>query len=283
MMQAESSEFIIECRREGCPRAIHLRLFDVNDEAGQPIGRGLLLRDVTRERELDAFKTTLLAAVGHEVRTPLAAIKGYASTLLQQDVRWPPEDQRHFLQIISSEADRLTQLVNNLLDLSRQEAGLLQLNCAPVSVQDIIAGTIERLSSSDATIDMRISADLPLVNIDRGRIEVVIHNLVANALLYGASEVCITAESRDDMITIAVADNGPGIAPDELPHVFERFYRAPRGRQQHSSGTGLGLTICKAFVEAHGGQIQAQSSAQGTTISFSLPLASSVVIAGHER
>ncbi|HLI87968.1 MAG TPA: ATP-binding protein [Ktedonobacteraceae bacterium] len=283
MMQAESSEFIIECRREGSPRAIHLRLFDVNDEAGQPIGRGLLLRDVTRERELDAFKTTLLAAVGHEVRTPLAAIKGYASTLLQQDVRWPPEDQRHFLQIISSEADRLTQLVNNLLDLSRQEAGLLQLNCAPVSVQDIIAGTIERLSSSDATIDMRISADLPLVNIDRGRIEVVIHNLVANALLYGASEVCITAESRDDMITIAVADNGPGIAPDELPHVFERFYRAPRGRQQHSSGTGLGLTICKAFVEAHGGQIQAQSSAQGTTISFSLPLASSVVIAGHER
>jgi len=276
---AEVTELVVEIRRDGRRRAIHLRLFDVADESGRAIGRGLLLRDVTRERELEEFKTTLLAAVGHEVRTPLAAIKGYASTLLQQDVTWPLADQRHFLQTISGEADRLGQLVSNLLDLSRQEAGLLLLNRGPVRIQELVAKTIERLSHPDVTISLHIPDDLPLVNVDSGRIEVVLHNLVANALGYGEGEVRITAERRGDGIVVSVSDNGPGIAPDELPHVFERFYRARHGRQQHSGGTGLGLTICKAFIEAHGGVIWAESSMRGASISFSLPLVSPAVAA----
>jgi PAS domain S-box-containing protein len=271
---AETTESVVEVRRDGRRRAIHLRQFDVNDESGRAIGRGLLLRDVTREREVDEFKTTLLAAVGHEVRTPLAAIKGHASTLLQEDVTWPLADQRHFLQTISGEADRLAQLVSNLLDLSRQEAGLLLLNHTPTRVQDLVAKTIKRLDHLGTVIVVQIPADLPLVNVDSGRIEVVLHNLVANALVYGEGEVRITAERRDDGIVVSVSDNGPGIAPDELPHVFERFYRARHGRQQRSGGTGLGLAICKAFIEAHGGVIWAESSGRGTTFSFSLPLVS---------
>ena len=269
---AKAMEEVIEIRRDGRRRAIHLRLFDVRDESGRAIGRGLLLRDVTRERELDEFKTTLLAAVGHEVRTPLAAIKGYASTLLQEDVIWSLADQRHFLQTISSEADRLAQLVSNLLDLSRQEAGLLLLKRAPTKVQNLVAKIIEQLSSPGITISAQIPDELPLVNIDSGRIEVVLHNLVTNALVYGAGEVRITAERRDDTVIVSALDNGPGIDPDELSHVFERFYRARHGRQHHSGGTGLGLAICKAFIEAHGGTIWAESSMHGTTISFSLPL-----------
>ncbi len=274
---AEATEVVVEIRRDGRRRAIHLRLFDVDDESGRAIGRGMLLRDVTRERELDEFKTTLLAAVGHELRTPLAAIKGHASTLLQEDVTWSVSDQRHFLQTISSEADRLAQLVSNLLDLSRQEAGLLLLNRGPARVQDLVGKTIERLSHPDAMLSVHIPDELPLVNVDSARIEVVLHNLVSNALVYGEGEVRITAERRDDGMVVAVSDNGPGIARDELPHVFERFYRAQRGRQQHSGGTGLGLAICKAFVEAHGSVIWAESSVQGTTISFSLPLVSPTV------
>src|SRR6266700_2659394 len=270
---AKAMEEVIEIRRDGRRRAIHLRLFDVRDESGRAIGRGLLLRDVTRERELDEFKTTLLAAVGHEVRTPLAAIKGYASTLLQEDITWPLADQRHFLQTISSESDRLAQLVSNLLDLSRQEAGLLLLKRVPTRIQNLVAKTIERLNHSGVTISVQLPDDLPLVNIDSGRIEVVLHNLVANALVYGEGEVHITAEKREDAIIVAVSDNGPGIDPDELPHVFERFYRARHGRQQRSGGTGLGLAICKAFIEAHGGIIWIESNMHGTTISFSLPLA----------
>ncbi|HJT58289.1 MAG TPA: ATP-binding protein, partial [Ktedonobacteraceae bacterium] len=255
--------------------------FDVRDEFGQAIGRGLLLRDVTRERELDEFKTTLLAAVGHEVRTPLAAIKGYASTLLQEDVTWPLTDQRHFLQTISSEADRLAQLVSNLLDLSRQEAGLLLLKRAPISIQDLVLSVIEQLSSPNITISTQIPDDLPLVNIDGARIEVVLHNLVANALLYGAGVVRITAGRLDDAVIVSVSDNGPGIVPDDVPHIFERFYRARHGRQQHSTGTGLGLAICKAFIEAHGGSIWAESSMQGASISFSLPFVPSSTMAGN--
>ncbi len=271
-LAAEGAECVVEIKQNDSRRAIHLRQFDVDDVSGQAIGRGLLLRDVTREREIDEFKTTLLAAVGHELRTPLAAIKGHASTLLQEDVSWSLADQRHFLQTISGEADRLALLVSNLLDLARQEAGLLLLKRAPARVQDLVAKIVERTSPGIA-ISLTIPADLPPVHMDSARVEVVLRNLVANALLYGGSEVCIAAERRDEFIVISVADNGPGIAADELPHVFDRFYR---GRQQHSGGTGLGLTISKAFIEAHGGHIWVESGDRGTTISFSLPLAPTV-------
>src|SRR5260370_20812102 len=120
------------------------------------MGRGLLLRDITRERELDQFKTPLLGAVGHELRTPLATIKGYASTLLQDDVTWSIDDQRTFLHTISSEADRLAQLVSNLLDLSRLEAGLLLLRRTPCRLADLVDGAGCRLPASapDLAVDL---------------------------------------------------------------------------------------------------------------------------------
>lgn len=274
---ADVTEAVVEIQRAERHRAIHLRLFDVKDESGQAIGRGLLLRDVTRERELDELKTTLLAAVGHELRTPLAAIKGHASTLLQEDVTWSHADQRHFLSTISGEADRLAQLVSNLLDLSRQEAGLLLLNRGPARLQDLVDKVVERAERPGVRISSLIPADLPLVDIDSARIEVALRNLVANALVYGDGEVRITARKQEDLVMVSVSDDGPGIDQDELPHIFERFYRARHGRQKHSGGTGLGLTICRAFVEAHGTTIWAESDGQCTTISFSLPCVSSEV------
>lgn len=270
---AEIPTMLVEIAHSGLRKVLHVRPFDVYDECKQSIGRGLLLRDVTREHELDQFKTTLLAAVGHELRTPLTAIKGYASTLLQEDVTWSLADQRHFLQIISDEADRLAQLVSNLLDLSRQEAGLLSLNREPVNVQYLVVKTLERLPHSNGIVTVHIPEHMPLVYVDAARIEVVLHNLIANALAYGNDEIHITARSNGTEVIVSVSDNGPGIARDELPHVFERFYRAHHGRQQRSGGTGLGLTICKAFVEAHECDVWIEeSAAQGTTISFTLPL-----------
>jgi len=263
---------VIQIRGYDRRRAIHLRLFDVGDESGRVIGRGLLLRDVTRERELDDFKSALLAAVGHELRTPLAAIKGHASTLLQEDVTWPQADQQHFLQTISNEADRLAQLVSNLLDLSRQEAGLLLLKRSPTSVQEMVAQVVARLQRPGVRLSYAIPDDLPLVEVDSARLDVVLHNLLTNALTYGENEAQVTAFRRDAMVVVAVTDNGPGVAPDELPHLFERFYRTQHAREHHSGGAGLGLAICKAFVEAHGGAIWAEASAQGTTIAFTLPL-----------
>lgn len=264
-------ELVVIIKRDGQQQAVHLRLFDVEDEVGHAIGRGLLLRDITREYELNEFKTTLLAAVGHELRTPLAAIKGHASTLLQDDVTWPQVDQHHFLRTISSEADRLAQLVSNLLDLSRQEAGLLLLNHASVNFQQLVLKTVAQLQRPGIVIASDIPDELLLVDIDRARIEVVLHNLLANALLYGDGEAYISAKIQRNELIVSVSDNGAGIDSDEVPHVFERFYRARHGRRQHSGGTGLGLTICKAFIEAHKGTIWVESNEQGTTFSFSLP------------
>jgi signal transduction histidine kinase len=274
---ATSTEWVVEIKQNGRRCAIHLRQFDVGDVSGRTIGRGLLLRDVTREREIDEFKTTLLAAVGHELRTPLAVIKGHASTLLQEDVSWSLADQHHFLQTISDEADRLAQLVSNLLDLSRQEAGLLLLKRVPVRVQDLVTKVVEHSNHPGAVLSLVIPPDLPLINVDSARIEIVLHNLVTNALIYGEGKICIAAERRDERVVISVADNGPGIEPDELPHVFERFYRARHGHQKRSGGIGLGLAICKAFIEAHGGEIWAENNVHGATIAFSLPLVPPIV------
>ena len=197
MAAKTDSEVVIEVKRGGKRCAIHLRQFNVGDVAGRAVGRGLLLRDVTREHEIDEFKSTLLAAVGHELRTPLAAIKGYASTLLQQDVEWAPEDQHYFLQTISSEADRLARLVRNLLDLSRQEAGLLLLNRSPVKLQDLVTKLIERQAQSGSQISVQLPADLPPVHIDSARIEVVLQNLIANALAYANDTVIADKTIRE--------------------------------------------------------------------------------------
>ena len=250
--------------------AIQLRVFDVRDEAGAIIGRGLLLRDVTRE--VDQFKTSLLTAVGHELRTPLAVIKMHASTLLQEDVVWSPTEQRQFVGEISDEADRLAQLVSNLLDLSRLEAGLLQIARVPCRLDQLVARMMRRLPEPIPNLTVAISPDLPLLEVDEPRIEVVLRNLLSNAQAYGNGAVRIATAQDGSTIVVRVSDDGPAIAPEELPHLFERFYRAARGQQRRSGGIGLGLAICKAFVEAHGGRIWAESDEQGTSFAFSLPI-----------
>lgn len=253
-----------------------VRLFEVRDEEDQAIGQGLLLRDITREQEVDQFKSTLLAAVGHELRTPLAAIKGHASTLLQDDVTWKAEDQRHFLRTISEEADRMAQMISNLLDLSRLEAGLLLLRRSPHNLADLAEEAARRLRVDESSIALDIAPDLPPVQVDAPRVEVVIRNLLANALAYADGPVRLRARREDSaMALVEVADSGPGIAEEDLPHVFERFYRASHGRHRSGNGAGLGLAICKAFVEAHGGRIWARNGSQGAVIAFTLPLAAS--------
>ncbi len=274
--QAESTArpvWLFETGAHPTGRAIQVQLFAVRDATDQAIGRGLLLRDVTQEHEIDRFKTSLLAAVGHEIRTPLAAIKGHASTLLQDDVRWSAAEQRHFLQTISSEADRLAQLVSNLLDLSRHEAGLLPLTRLPLRVADLVARAAERLTPPIPQLIVSLAPDLPAVAADGPRMEVVLVNLLANARVYGEGTVRVTGRTQEQVVLIQIQDDGSGLAPAEVAQVFERFYRAPSGQSRRPGGTGLGLAICKAFVEAHGGAIWAESGPTGTTISFTLPCA----------
>ncbi|NJN17190.1 MAG: GAF domain-containing protein [Oscillochloris sp.] len=250
---------------------IQLREFDVRADGGQMIGRGLLLRDVTTEHELDQFKTTLLGAVGHELRTPLAAIKGHASTLLQPDVRWSEADQRHFLRTINDEADRLTRLTRSLLDLARVDAGLLDLARESWRLTDLLTPVLHRHGTAAARVHLDIPAELPALHVDPQRIEVVLDNLIGNALRYGGDRIAVRAWCAAGQVHVCVADNGDAITPDELPYVFQRFYRSGRTSHRHTAGTGLGLAICRAFVEAHGGRIRAERSQDETIFHLTLP------------
>jgi len=224
-------------------------------------------------READASKNRFLAVLAHELRTPLAAIKGHASSLLQEDVVWSPDEQRQFVSEISDESDRLAQLVSNLLDLSRIESGLLQLARMPCRVAQLVTRVIRRLPEPIADLSVAISPNLPLLEVDEPRIEVVLHNLLSNAQAYGDGAIRVTAEQDRSAIVVRVSDNGPGIAPEELPHLFERFYR---GDAATAPGSGLGLAIASELADRMGGSIELDSRPGETVFTLLLPRADAV-------
>ena len=167
--------------------------FTVNDNTGLLIGHGQFLQDMTKEHEIDRMKSSLISTVSHELQTPLASIKGFATTLLAKDVEWGVESQREFLEIISSEADRLSELVNNLLDMSRIEAGSLTLKKTYCSYTDIVTKAIQLASPNPGNrINVEIPQGLPAVLIDPHRIEVVVRNLIENAVKYAKNDLPIT-------------------------------------------------------------------------------------------
>jgi len=257
------------------PRFFRLQVFEVTDLEGMPIGRGHILRDFTRNREIDRMKSSLISTVSHELRTPLAAIKGYATTLLAEDVEWDNDTQHEFLEIISKETDRLSKLVNDLLDMSRIESGNLNVNRSDCDLYELLNRAAQRAHpdpSSRLVID--ITSRIPPLYVDAQRIEAVLRNLIENAAKYAgdSSPITVSAEMQADSIIIRVKDEGPGI-PNEFGHnVFQSFYRLDQGLTRSAAGAGLGLAICKGFVNAHGGDIWLEPQSIGTCIAFSLPL-----------
>lgn len=259
-------------------RTIHLRLqvFDVNDAHDISIGQGIILKDVSADRELDRMKSSLIGTVSHELRTPLASIKGYATTLLAEDVEWDKASQREFLNIIVNESDRLTSLVNNLLDLNRLEAGSLRIMREPCDLEKIIDGAA-RTSNLQATNRLKVSIppNLPVLFADRQRLQTILRNLIENAVKYAGlqAEINIQVKKAEKAIVFRVRDDGPGIPPEESQRVFESFYRVGDSLHLLAAGTGLGLAICQGFVRAHGGEIWVEPQVKGASIAFSLPLA----------
>ncbi len=273
---SKKGERTVEVSQNHLDRTIHLRLevFNVNDEEGAPIGRGIFFHDITADRELDRMKSSLISTVSHELRTPLAAIKGYVSTMLADDVEWDRASQHEFLTIISDESDRLTNLVNNLLDLSRIEAGSLKLSQENCDIKETIhrAAKQARLSPGNK-FEVRLEAKLPRLYADPPRLESILRNLIENAIKYGGETAKIRVEvSRQDKdFLFRVMDDGPGIPESERQHIFESFYRVDASLARLTSGTGLGLAICQGLVHAHGGRIWAESQKQGACIAFTIP------------
>lgn len=265
-------------RRDGTGRTqdVRLRIFDVTDAEGRLIGRGQYWQDITRDKNLDRMKSALLSTVSHELRTPLSSIKGFATTLLAQDVQWDAAAQREFMQIISEEADRLAVLVSNLLDLSRLEGGALRIRRELHPLAAVIQQTAEREGRRlGARVQLHLPADLPAAWIDRPRLETVLRNLVENAAKYSPAEagVEVSAAQQNGQVVVRVRDFGPGVPLEQRQRVFERFYQVEGGGEQRIGGAGLGLAISRGFVEAHGGRIWVEDAGPGALFAFSLPLA----------
>ncbi len=258
-------------------RYLRLQVFDVTDAQGLRIGRGQFLRDVTARRELDRMKSSLISTVSHELRTPLAAIKGYASTLLAEDVEWDPLAQREFLEIISSETDRLSDLVDDLLDMSRIEAGNLTVSKVSSDLPELIARAAQRSHPLPGDrLDIILPPDLPNIFVDPQRIEVVLRNLIENATKYSeeGSPVRVLVAVRGADLLVRVEDEGPGIPIEHSDRIFDSFFRIQNGLVREAPGAGIGLAICQGFVRAHGGEIWIEPRPKGTCVAFSLPLES---------
>ena len=235
-------------------------------------------RKVAALRELDRMKTELLSTVSHELRTPLGSIKGYATTLLSSANKLRKGEQREFLEIIDSEADRLRELIENLLDMSRLEAGVLRIDRQPVRLRPTVRDVVRKvqLAAPQHQLDLDWPREDPLVNGDQRRLYQVIQNLLTNAVKYSPHGGCITllAETRGRELVVSIRDQGLGMPPAELDKIFDRFHRVQSVMASGIGGTGLGLAICKGLVEAHGGRIWADSEGEGkgSTFKFTLPL-----------
>lgn len=231
-------------------------------------------------KEADRMKSAFLATVSHELRTPLTSIKGFAETLLSEDVVWDEATRRDFLRTIVEEADKLRDLVNQLLDMAKLEAGALRLQRHPCDLSHIVDATLERLQPmlANRQTQVLLPPDLPLIDADHERVIDILRNLMENIIKYTRADAAITISARaaGEFVQVDVRDEGQGIPPETLPHLFDRFYR---GEHPDISGAGLGLAICRGLVEAHGGRIWAESEpGHGTTIHFTLPLAKTNVL-----
>jgi PAS domain S-box-containing protein len=255
---------------------LRIRIFNVTDSRNHTIGYGQIFQDITADHELDRLKSSLITTVSHELRTPLASIKGYTTTLLADDVEWDMQSQNEFLQIISDETDRLSGLVNDLLDLSRIEAGDIKVSRTECNFPELVQRAAERAQPKPGDrLRVDIPKDLPSLELDARRIEVVMRNLIENATKYAdsVSPIRVSANLDNGDLIVKVEDQGPGIPLEARERIFESFYRVEDDVKQTLPGFGLGLSICQGFIKAHGGEIWTEACDTGARIVFSLPVA----------
>lgn len=233
------------------------------------------VRDITRFREAEELKSTFISVVSHELKTPVALIKGYVSTLRREDASWDRDIVADSLAVIEEEADHLTELIENLLDASRLQAGALSINRSDVDMNILVRRTASRLSTQSEMHEIVVDfpEDFPIILADEDRLAQVLTNLISNAIKYSpkGGEIRVEGKVRPRQVIICVVDEGPGIAASDIPFIFDRFYRSADASRK-TKGAGLGLYLARAVVEAHGGRIWVDPKpGAGARICFSLP------------
>ncbi len=267
---------MVICARDGQRFAVAVTSTCLRSPRGEPTGGILNVRDLTRKRQQEEQRSTFISVISHELQTPIAIIKGYASTLARTDAKLDPAALRSRLKAIEEEADRLNKLVGNLLYASRIQANGLQMDIASLDLEYLIRSVVRRLRAKTPGVNIvvAIPPQLPTVVADRDRIEEVLQNLLDNAMKYSPrrAEIVVACYATGEEVIVSVRDFGMGIPVREQQQIFDRFQRASDSTVQSLPGAGLGLYICRAIIDAHGGRIWMESTLrEGSTFSFSLP------------
>ena len=254
----------------------------------QVVERKQAQKKMVEYEELDKLKNNLLSTVSHELRTPMAIIKGYSTMLLDYDQRLGPEEKRECLQSIDRATDRLTELVDRLLDVSRLEAGLLRLNKRPASISKLMEESVAeaKLRAPSNKIALKLPKRLPRLDVDARRIRQVVDNIIDNAIKYSekGTSIVIEAHRVGLELQVSIADQGTGIAPENLERVFDPMYCLEKRLNPEIGGAGLGLALCKGLVQAHGGRIWAESElGKGSTFYFALPIETTAGGQGYDE
>jgi PAS domain S-box-containing protein len=248
-----------------------------------PLRDGYLVNfaDITRQKEVERLKSDIVANVSHELRSPLASIKGYTELLMEDMDREDPALRQKFLAVINEETDRLSVFIDEMLNLARLEAGHIALDLTPVPMGVLVTDAARSLKlqadAADVAIRLDIPVDLPTVLVDMSWIYSALRNLISNAIKFSprGAAVEVIASQTESTAVIEVIDHGPGIAPQDLPHLFTKFYRGSTARQLGVSGSGLGLVLAKQAIESHQGTIVVESGeSSGARFVVTLPIAS---------
>jgi DNA-binding response OmpR family regulator/signal transduction histidine kinase len=261
---------------------LRMRSFPVRDNRGYLLGRGVLLDDITLEQSMAESRSETLAMAAHELKTPLAIIKGCATTLLGGSARWEPAMQREMLQMIDTQSDRLYDVLNTLLDVWRFDAGTQPLRLAQIQLSELLLQTVKRWQNQapDFQFILDLPPNVPSIVCDVLRIEQVLSHLLNNAVAYSPTNkiIRLQLEANENEVRVSVTDEGIGIASEHLDRIFDRFYRVQLNGESMtdaSNHSGLGLAAARATIEAHEGKIWADSSGLGlgSTFYFTLPFA----------
>jgi two-component system phosphate regulon sensor histidine kinase PhoR len=250
----------------------------ISNSSGEREGMILVFRDLTRLKQLERQREEFVANVSHELRTPLSLIKGYVETLLE-GARNDPVVAERFLKIIERNTQRLDLLIQDLLTISSLESGSMNLNLQPIEMHTMVDRIFTHLNSKAENKNVHLVNDMPdlTANGDADRLDQVFANLVDNAIKYGRVQGVVKVGGRkldDGRLEVFVQDDGPGIPPESLERIFERFYRVDKARSRDQGGTGLGLSIVKHIIQSHGGEVWAKSELnKNTTFYFTLPAA----------
>ncbi len=272
------SELMLTDSKTNAERHVEVSAVPMKDDMDLIRGAVVLFHDITQLKRVDQIRRDFVANVSHELRTPLSILRGYIETLLDNP-KTSREELTRILQIMERHSKRLGLLVDDLLSLAQLESSSANFEIGEVQLRELFDNVIrdwkERLAKKNLKVIVNLAPDMPPIRADETRLQEVLYNLLENAVKYSREngEIRLQAERSCPEIVISVGDNGIGISKDDLPRIFERFYRADKARSREVGGTGLGLAIVKHIAQLHRGRVEAESEpGRGTTVRVFLPM-----------